>query len=107
MPNRNPARVRPRKVRWFDGLFGATRQVLRRWDPNRGYDISSSVANEVDDVDLSIAGTLTQKPGRAQAAAGEAFSSDIDSIFAMNFTGERRAGLIVGNDLRIMELAEL
>jgi hypothetical protein len=105
-PN-NPAKISPSKVRWFDGLFGPPDKVLRRWDERRGYDISNSVSNEMEDFDLTEAGTMKLKPGRTQAISGDEFEDSIDTVFPINFTGIRHVGLVAGGSLRVMELAEL
>lgn len=107
MPPKNPARISPSKVRWFDGLFGPADKVLRRWDEQRGYDISNSVANELADLDLTEAGTMRNKPGRAQAISGQQYSDSVEGIFAMNFSGMRHVGVISGGSLTVMELADL
>lgn len=100
------ARVASSKIRIFDGVGGPENQVLRRWN-EKGWDISNTIANVAEDVDLTEGGTLRQRPGRGRALSGSVSEDSIESIFGINFTGIRHAGIVAGGSLSIAELSDL
>jgi len=100
----NPNKARVSRVRIFDGIGGPEVQVLKRTN-ERGNDISSTIANEVQDFDLGEKGSLILRPGmRKIDETGKAY--DITSIFELNIGGLLQYGLVYDGAVELIEIPE-
>jgi len=95
MPQRppiKPAKSKRTKVMQFDGIGGPRNQVLRRFN-DRGWDISSTIANDVFDLDMVEIGSMLRRPGMRRL---NQYNADVDFIFQIGIGG--RNGYLLGYD---------
>lgn len=94
----NPTLVKHAKVRWFDGIGGPSDQVLSRRN-EKGWDISDTICNDVQDLNLSEKGTMILRAGMVRLSS--AMTSSVAAIFPMRMGGTIRYGVVAGGSLDI------
>jgi hypothetical protein len=100
----NPNKITPSKVRVCEGIGGVLERVLQRVDA-RGRDISNTVVNDLQDLDLTEWGSLVLRNGaRKMKDSGESF--DIRSIFPINLGRGTRYGYMFNGTLTIVDIPQ-
>lgn len=96
-------KVKRSKFRAFDGIGGPLTQVLKRFDPRRGYDISNTVFNNLEDFNLGKYGEMSLRNGKRKISdTGE--SAGVDSIIMVNLGSRKRYAVKVGDSLVIHDI---
>ena len=97
---KNPQSIPSTKVRVFDGIGGPVTQILKRFN-SRGWDISSTVANEVSDLHLAEKGSLLLRPGMRRLGSED---HTIGWLGQINIGGLLKYGVIYNNSLSVVDL---
>lgn len=100
-PPGNAQVLTPSKFRRFDGIGGPLAQLLERTD-DRGRSISNSLANNIEDFDLTERGTLRLRAGfRKITETG--FTDSIHAMFAIQIGYIPRYGIHHGTQLDVVD----
>jgi len=98
----NPALMSIAKFRYFDGIGGPLKQLLRRFN-ERGQDISNSIANEVTDFDLLQVGSMIKRNGsRKTNTTGEA--ATVTNVIPVSVGSVLAYGVVVAGALKIITM---
>jgi len=99
-PPEGPQKVSVAKIRLFDGVWEQDEKVLRRTN-YKGWDVSNTIANEVEDVTCGERGSLILRPGmRKIDDTGK--TETIEAIFYAGMT--EHYGIIYGGILDMIEV---
>ena len=102
MPRTNPQRLPTTKVRMFDGIGGPRTQILKRFN-GKGWDISNTVCNDIQDLHLAERGSAFLRPGMRRLGSED---YTIGWIGQMNLGGLLRYGVIYNNSLTMVDMPD-
>jgi len=100
--SQNPAVVGTYKVRGFDGVSGPDDKVLRKTG-QKGEDYSTSIANEVYDLDLGIRGMAKLREGNRKIS-NTGYDGDIQGIFGVSINGTLAYAEIIDGALQLTDI---
>jgi hypothetical protein len=100
--SQNAGVVRTYKVRGFDGVSGPDDKVLRKTG-QKGEDYSTSIANEVYDLDLGVRGVAKLREGNRKIS-NTGYHADIQAIFGVSINGTLAYAEIFGGALQLTDL---
>lgn len=84
----SPQKVRTSKIRFFDGISRDTDEVIRRFN-DRGWDISNTIANLLQDFDINEYGSIKIRSG-SRKIFNTGQSADIDGLLFFSLNGGGR-----------------
>lgn len=103
-PPLNPNKGRVDRIRSFDGIGGPEKQVLKRTNA-RGNDISNTIANVVQDMELGERGSMWLRAGmRKIDETGKNY--DISSIFDLHIGGTLQYGLVYNGSIDLVTIPD-
>lgn len=104
-PPGNPVKRQPARIRIFDGVSGPEDKVLRRTN-DKGWELSATVANVVEDFHLGRKGTMRLRSGcRKINDTGK--STSIEAIFGISIVGVIAYAIIYNGTLEIIEMPQV
>ena len=99
----SPNQTKSYKFRVFDGIGGPQTQILKRFDPRRGYDISNTVFNDLIDLNLGKYGEMALRDGKRKIL-DEGQSDTVESLFMVNIAGRKRYAIKHGESLDVIDI---
>jgi len=100
----SPVKRSPYRLRNFDGIGGPRVQILKRTN-QRGWDISASFCNDVEDFNITERGTLRIHDGMTKIST-TGFNSSVTGIFQITIGGLFGYGVVYDGTVAFLPLGE-